>query len=183
MFPVRQVYERILGSGDNQIIRWPRAIECHQRLSYSTQGMNQRWGIQAGYAYKWREPESKWAREALGPNWKPHISLILGFTEYKTTTFVFVAHAEADNFGKALEEAYVVDCMTMEFWKATVIGFISEHYYNFEDLADGYDLKINDFRTLVADNKPFWSKALQMILRQQERIKFVKNYHHRTRMC
>ena len=177
MFPVRQLYERIL-TREIQMIRWPRAIkfEDHQRLSYSTQGMNQRWGIQAGYAYKWSEPETKWARDVLGPNYKPHISLILGFTEYNATTFVFVAHAEADNFGKAdVEEAYVVDCMTMEFWKATVIGFISEHYYNFEDLADGYDLKINDLETLVQDKKPFWRKALHMILRQQERIKFVKN--------
>ena len=104
------------------------------------------------------------------------MSIILGFTEFEGTTFVFVAICPLQYFGSDNEGHYGVKCMTMDFWKKTVVGFISRHFYNYEDLADGYDYRLNDLRTLVADNKPFWRKVHLSVMRQQSMWKRLEEW-------
>ena len=140
---LEELYEKALVD----MIQWPKDLDFNEELACNTNGMQQKFGIQAGFTYTWHH--------GLMYN------TILGFKEYKGKTLVFLATYHKDHIGTFI---YAVHALPLNGWMLSAPGFVKRTYFNFNDMST-YKMNMNEFNYSLSDNS-FFKEAIKHVKAQ-----------------
>lgn len=130
------------------MIQWPKELLFNEELACNTNGMQQKFGIQAGFTYTWHTGFI--------------YNTILGFKEYKGKTLVFLATYHKDNIGTV---SYIIHALTLNGWMLSAPGFVKRTYFNFNDMST-YKMNMNEFKSSLVFDNCFFKEAIKHVKAQ-----------------